>query len=164
LVLAPAIAACLDAPQCPPTYGPPVAANPPVAPQGGTSLVCNGVHYWTDGGMGRNWEQARAFCRGMGGELASIHSDADMACAIRIVAPSGNLPHGAWIGLHEEQEEGNWRWSDGTPVNFIAWMKGEPSNDSGGPHDCGHLWREHEFQWNDIPCSATDIAFLCEIP
>jgi hypothetical protein len=155
---------CFDASQCPTsksTVAVAVRADPPPAAEG---VVCGGRRYWADGGMGRTWEQARALCRSMGGDLASIHDETDVACAVQVVAPSGNIPHGAWIGLYEAQVEGAWRWSDGTPVNFVHWLAGEPNNDSGGPNDCGHMWREHDFQWNDLPCTRTDVSFLCELP
>ena len=127
-------------------------------------FLCGGVRYWSDGATGRTWQQARAFCQSLGGDLASIHSEAERVCANRALAASGATPLGAWIGLAEQQQEGAWQWSDGTTTDFTAWSPGEPNNDSRGPNDCAHLWRDRAFGWNDIPCERTDASVLCRLP
>ena len=127
-------------------------------------FLCQGVRYWTDGSTGRSWQQARAQCRSIGGDLASIHSEEERVCASRALASVGNAGLGAWIGFFEDQQEGSWRWSDGTTDNFTPWLAGEPNNDSGGPNDCAHMWRDRAFAWNDIPCQRTDVSLLCRIP
>lgn len=125
---------------------------------------CGTAHFWTDGSTGRTWAQARAMCRSLGGDLASIRTEEERVCANRVLTQVGAPPVGAWIGLFENQQEGAWRWSDGTPIDFAAWKPGEPNNDSGTANDCGHIWRDEAFAWNDIPCPRTDPSFLCRIP
>lgn len=79
-------------------------------------------------------------------ELASIHSAEDqraVAQACRdIVCPNGicsvntahndlmsnGLPHGCWIGMNDEAIEGDFVWSDGSPVNFLHFNPGEPND------------------------------------
>ncbi len=85
-------------------------------------------------------------------------------CANQVLALAGTPPVGAWVGLAEDQQEGAWRWSDGTPTDFVHWLPGEPNNDSGTAADCAHVWREQAFQLNDIPCGRTDPTFLCRLP
>ena len=126
--------------------------------------ACGNARFWTDGTAGRTWAQARAMCRSVGGDLASIHDEAERVCANRVLALAGTPAVGAWVGLAEDQQEGAWRWSDGTPTDFVQWLPGEPNNDSGAADDCGHLWRDHAFALNDIPCGRTDPSFLCRLP
>lgn len=125
---------------------------------------CGTARFWSDGTAGRTWQQARDFCRSVGGDLASIHDERERICANQVLALSGTPPVGAWIGVFEDQREGAWRWSDGTPTDFMPWLDGEPNNDSHEASDCGHAWRDQAFQWNDIPCSRTDPTFLCRLP
>ena len=63
--------------------------------------------------------------------------------------------------------EGDFVWSDGTPVGYTNWNSSEPNN-SGGNEDCGQLNRFNENNsnepgtWNDEPCN-TGMPFICEV-
>ncbi len=150
---------------CPPMQSDRVGTSGTHTPQESSfGFQCHGVRYWTDGATGRSWQQARDYCRSLGGDLASIHSEEERVCASRALASVGSAGLGAWIGLFEDQQEGSWRWSDGTTTNFTPWLAGEPNNDSSGPNDCAHMWRDRAFAWNDIPCDRTDTSLLCRIP
>jgi hypothetical protein len=41
---------------------------------------------------------------------------------------SNGIPHGCWIGLNDVQQEGHFRWSDNSPVNFLHFNPGEPND------------------------------------
>jgi hypothetical protein len=89
------------------------------------------------------WQQAAQY-RTV--DLASIHNAADQAAAFQacqeIVCPNGicatstshgdlmsnGLPHGCWIGMNDEAIEGDFVWSDNTPVNFLHFNPGEPND------------------------------------
>lgn len=152
----------------PPMYS---SANAPARPraqsspqaQPGVRETCAGVEWFSDGTTGRTWEQARAACQRMGGELASVHSSEEQACVTGVLQRAAAPGVGAWMGLSEAQQEGAWRWSDGSSSQYSQWLQGEPNNDSGGPTDCGHLWRDQQWQWNDIPCTRTDPTFVCRL-
>ena len=72
-----------------------------------------------------------------------------------------------WIGLNDRAIEGDFVWSDGTPVGYTNWNSSEPNN-AGGNEDCGQLNRFNENNsnepgtWNDEPCS-TGMPFICEV-
>lgn len=62
---------------------------------------------------------------GLGAELCSITSSAEQALVITLAgAGAGN---GVYIGITDFQNEGEWRWLDGTPVTYTNWLPGSPS-------------------------------------
>jgi len=63
-----------------------------------------------------------------------------------------------WIGFNDIQEEGNFVWADGCPVEFTAWNGSEPNNM--GDEDCTTFWASSS-RWNDLPCSS-EIGFICQ--
>ena len=67
-----------------------------------------------------------------------------------------------WIGGNDIDEEGTWKWTDGSPFEFTYWNSGQPNN-SGGDEDCMHAWgieRERGETWNDETCSDS-LTYLC---
>ncbi|XP_041667821.1 CD209 antigen-like isoform X3 [Cheilinus undulatus] len=96
----------------------------------------------------RTWQDARDFCRKQGGDLAVIDSREKNS--------------GFWIGLRDVDEEGNWRWLDGTPLTVSFWNTGEPNNQ--GNEDCAATYPRDNpfFSWNDAPCSH-HLKWICEM-
>jgi hypothetical protein len=64
----------------------------------------------------KSWHAARQDCQSRGGDLASIHSEAEHREAIALTGGRH-----AWIGLNDEEDEGNHVWSDGTPMDYHGW-------------------------------------------
>ena len=57
--------------------------------------------------------------------------------------------HMVLLGMNDKKKEGTWVWdSDGTPVLYQPWEKGEPNNINN--EDCGSMW-PHGV-WKDIGC------------
>ena len=74
---------------------------------------------------------------------------------------SRGLSH-TWMGGNDIDEEGTWKWTDGSPFEFTYWNSGQPNN-SGGDEDCMHAWgieRERGETWNDETCSDS-LTYLC---
>jgi hypothetical protein len=109
--------------------------------------------------FGLSWPRAEAYCRGLGGHLASLHDDADNDFAFRA---ANQLSHEKyWIGLNDLRRKHSFVWSDGSPVTYTHFAPGEP-NDAGGREDCGQLNRYFpDDGWNDEPCEQT-LRFVCE--
>ena len=105
------------------------------------------------------WAQAREDCLDQGGDLASIH-DIGTQNALRDQA-FDLLDEEWWIGLNDLEDEGEFVWTDETPVNFEAWGGGEPNN--AGNEDCVHLASWTGGTWNDMPCDF-QAAFVCLVP
>ncbi|XP_078607411.1 polycystin-1-like protein 2 isoform X2 [Branchiostoma floridae x Branchiostoma japonicum] len=67
-----------------------------------------------------------------------------------------------WIGLNDQDVEGQWRWEDGTTLDmtkdFSSWAVGEPNNRN-GQHCVRHYG---ELLWDDDHCQIT-LKVLCQI-
>ena len=81
--------------------------------------------------------QALQYCRQQGGDLASIHGEVEQAAAYAacsavvgdtsdhdVYGTEAGQPHGCWIGLADQYEEGSWRWTDMSPVDYTNWEEG----------------------------------------
>ena len=111
-------------------------------------------YYWSS--EAKTWEAAEAFCQQRNGHLASITSD-----AINRYVLEGMKSRGlgrTWIGGNDIDEEGTWKWTDGSPFEFTFWKSGEPNNK--GDEDCMELWVGNKGRWNDKKCSAKG-NFVC---
>ncbi|XP_024661099.2 CD209 antigen-like protein C [Maylandia zebra] len=104
-----------------------------------------------------SWDEGRDDCRSKGADLVVIESLEDKAFI------SSYIKEYAWIGLNDKEEEGNWKWVDGTPLNLKNWMAKQPDNGGGNPkwgeEDCVQV--ETDASWNDLSCSAS-IKWICE--
>ena len=76
------------------------------------------------------WSQARAFCQRQQGDLASIHSRAEQVTVAKLAGR-----YSVWIGFNDRVTEGQWKWSDNSPVVAYNWDVGEP-NDYNNYEDC----------------------------
>ena len=108
-----------------------------------------------------NWYTARDKCAalGNGASLAAIYSDAEAALVHALGATDR-----AWLGGNDLNQEGSWRWVMGAnyadePMTYTRWRGGEPNN--AGNEDC--LEKYTDGAWNDIPCSSTKYAYICQI-
>uniref|UniRef100_A0A8V0X4P7 C-type lectin domain-containing protein n=1 Tax=Gallus gallus TaxID=9031 RepID=A0A8V0X4P7_CHICK len=66
-----------------------------------------------------DWNSSREHCNAHGASLATIGSAEEMDFMMRFQGPAN-----CWIGLHREEEDAQWTWSDGTA--FTNW-RGSPS-------------------------------------
>lgn len=67
-----------------------------------------------------------------------------------------------WIGLTDLEQENEWRWLDGTLLEYKNWKAGQPDNwghGHGPGEDCAGLI--NFGQWNDFPCEDMN-HFICE--
>ncbi|XP_005916858.1 C-type lectin domain family 4 member M [Haplochromis burtoni] len=70
-------------------------------------------------------------------------------------------PKAFWIGLSDVQEDGTWKWWDGTVLTEGYWNDGEPNDVSN--EDCAALYPKANFfkSWNDVRCD-TQMKWICE--
>merc|ERR1719167_1866224 len=81
----------------------------------------------------KTWNEAEAFCQQENGHLASITSE-----AINQYVMEGMNIRGlgwTWVGGNDIDEEGTWKWTDGSSFQFTFWYSGQPDN-HGGNEDC----------------------------
>jgi hypothetical protein len=71
-----------------------------------------------------------------------------------------------WVGATDAEQEGIWRWVDGTifwisasstAIGYHNWLAGEPNN-VGGIENCMEVGNGN---WNDIPCNTRTLPFVC---
>ena len=115
---------------------------------GGDYLFCGASVTWNEA-----YEQCETYQR----RLVVIDSEDENMMLTSIL--DTRLPGIWWIGMSDRDNEGEWTWIDGSPVNVDAWHEGEP-NDYGG-EDCGEIYRWGIETWNDSPCD-TNNNFICE--
>ncbi|XP_062457453.1 uncharacterized protein LOC134154819 [Rhea pennata] len=94
---------------------------------------------------GRRRREAEGFCGARGSHLLIINSAAE-----QVLGRSSWC--GYWLGLSDAEEEGSWRWQDGTPLGLSFWSSGEPSG--GRQENCGTLLPDG--RWNDLACDRPD--------
>jgi hypothetical protein len=93
------------------------------------------------------WNQARTDAVNRGGRLA-VFPTGDVYD--RIAAKIRTTFDGYfWLGGSDAEQEGIWRWIDGTPITYGTWQVGEPNNQSGVEHAL-HVVVGNTI-WNDAP-------------
>ncbi|NP_990815.1 hepatic lectin [Gallus gallus] len=104
-----------------------------------------------------SWHKAKAECEEMHSHLIIIDSYAKQNF---VMFRTRNERF--WIGLTDENQEGEWQWVDGTDTrsSFTFWKEGEPNN-RGFNEDCAHVWTSG--QWNDVYCTY-ECYYVCEKP
>ncbi|XP_030614092.1 C-type lectin domain family 10 member A-like [Archocentrus centrarchus] len=105
------------------------------------------------------WDQGRKDCRDKGADLAVIDSAEEQ----NFLASLTSNP--AWIGLNDKEEEGTWKWIDGTPLTVKYWESSQPDNGGGslrwGEEDCAHIRTPMSASWNDFSCESS-LPWVCE--
>lgn len=102
------------------------------------------------------WHSANQWCEEMGGHLTVIESAAEQGFLVGLVA--GTHP---WIGLSDEDENGVYRWVDGTLPRYAAWCPGDPHGLPGMPHLEDHVMLWEGGQWGDCDWGFGQ-GFICE--
>ncbi|XP_070694527.1 CD209 antigen-like protein C [Pempheris klunzingeri] len=117
------------------------------------SGVCYLLSEWSS-----SWDKGRQDCRGRGADLVVIGSTEELRFLY------GFTEIRAWIGLTDSDEEGIWKWIDGTEALMTHWSPKQPDNGGGDPQwgeeDCAHI-NAYLFAWNDLSCQ-TSLHWICE--
>ncbi|XP_068128329.1 hepatic lectin-like isoform X2 [Hyperolius riggenbachi] len=106
-----------------------------------------------------DWTAARKLCVQKGSDLVVIDNNKEQIFLTGKLSPAAFRRF--WIGLHDLDVEGQWKWVDGTDYenSLKFWDEGEP-NDHDEGEDCAHLWTNG--LWNDVPCTYDNCYPLCE--
>uniref|UniRef100_A0A914P9Y5 C-type lectin domain-containing protein n=1 Tax=Panagrolaimus davidi TaxID=227884 RepID=A0A914P9Y5_9BILA len=116
---------------------------------------CYGVFYGNYA-YGLTWDDSENVCKTFNGHLASIHSDEEYRYVYGISFYSYRT--GTWAGLFSNDHGNTWRWSDGSPVDYIYWQPDAPYRTSGW-NECGIM------EYNGFLDSDCDrhVTFVCKI-
>ncbi|XP_073672059.1 uncharacterized protein [Paramisgurnus dabryanus] len=74
----------------------------------------------------KNWTESRRYCREREADLIIINNKEEQDF-IKKKCGKDNL----WIGLSDSDEEGRWKWVDGSTLNTRFWRSGEPNGRTG---------------------------------
>ena len=122
---------------------------------------------------GTSWTEAEQEAIRLGGNLATINNENENAwihSTFNIYKNTLTQPiqdselNLYWIGLNDEDNEGNWRWSSGDPVGYTNWHPDQPS---GGKTENYVALGWISPQWCDVEHQYSDsrvVGGLAEIP
>ena len=102
-----------------------------------------------------SWGEAEEVCVLDGGHLASIASQDELFAIKEVISSMKDIPS-VWLGGEGGQEEGNWRWTDGSAWNDTIWDGGKGSNTS----DCLQFDYQKNMMSNHI--CTNKYSFLCQ--
>jgi hypothetical protein len=107
----------------------------------------------------KTFHNAEDTCVAGGGHLAAIHDYETLEAVGRAI--SNDVFPDFWIGHSDEDNEGEFAWTDGSPSIFDDYHGGEPNN-YGGEEDCTTMsWDdESSHGWNDLTCGS-EMPFIC---
>ncbi|MEO1626479.1 MAG: lectin-like protein, partial [Bacteroidota bacterium] len=106
------------------------------------------------------WHNARQFCIDNGGHLASINDEEENDFLAGIVAAPS-----AYIGLHDENQEGSWEWLNGDDFTYSNWIDGQPNNYNNAQHYVEIFGKNTAYRgkWND-QYGYEKREFIMEVP
>ncbi|XP_029447800.1 collectin-10 isoform X4 [Rhinatrema bivittatum] len=105
----------------------------------------------------RSYRDALTHCRIRGGTLAMPRDEASNSLIADYISKSGLFR--VFIGVNDVEKEGQFMYTDNTPLqNYSSWKESEP-NDASGHEDCVEMLSSGA--WNDVECHLT-IYFVCE--
>ncbi|KAK7891327.1 hypothetical protein WMY93_023290 [Mugilogobius chulae] len=103
----------------------------------------------------QSWQESRKYCQQRGADLIIINNVQEQEFATNVFG------QGVWIGLSDLEQEGVWRWVDGSLLNASFWYSGEP-NGMHEDEDCSQLNCQFASKnWNDRDCGY-GAKSLCE--
>uniref|UniRef100_A0A8D3A8Q3 C-type lectin domain-containing protein n=1 Tax=Scophthalmus maximus TaxID=52904 RepID=A0A8D3A8Q3_SCOMX len=108
-----------------------------------------------------SWERGWQDCTSRGADLVIVDRAEEQTFLTKIAKKD------TWIGLMDRDQEGSWKWSDGTPLTLAFWWTGQPDNGGGHPkygeEDCAVITANMgtDKNWNDLRCDASR-PWICE--
>jgi len=114
----------------------------------------------------KNWGDANTHCTAENSHLASFHNANEAQFISTLVSGSGcDWLNQTYVGLFTDDNEVTWKWTDGTPVDYLRWLGVEPN----GPltQHCGRLFTSPYCDFgmgllDDAICSDVTANFVCK--
>ena len=73
-----------------------------------------------------------------------------------------NKVYNYWIGGSDREEEGYFKWVDGSALTYNKWSPGQPDNNGNRNADCvRYYFGTDTATWFDRSCTS-EYGFMCE--
>uniref|UniRef100_A0A672FWM4 Brevican n=1 Tax=Salarias fasciatus TaxID=181472 RepID=A0A672FWM4_SALFA len=106
-------------------------------------------------GKRQSWEAAEQHCQLCGGHLLSVMTPEEQDHI------NDKYKEYQWIGLNDRTIEGDFRWSDGNPLLYENWYRGQPDSYFLSGEDCAVMVWHDGGRWSDVPCNY-HLSYTCK--
>ncbi|XP_011784383.1 PREDICTED: pulmonary surfactant-associated protein A isoform X3 [Colobus angolensis palliatus] len=118
------------------------------------SILAVGDKVFSTNGQSVTFDAIQEACARAGGRIAVPRGPEENEAIASFVKKYNTY---AYVGLTEGPSPGDFRYSDGTPVNYTNWYPGEPAGQ--GTEQCVEMYTDG--RWNDRNCLYNRLT-ICE--